>query len=416
MHTLWKAIERFAIPAALVHDWRASFLVRVWGFGTAFGFLFGTLALFQSQYVLAAVQYSIVFAGMSLVTLLRVTKKLTLLTHLSLAVNTPFLAFAGLLQNPVNPITPVFLVLVPLTANFALGPRCMRIWLSIALAFGGLSEWLMSNGVHLDVPPRANPGVITALNLMALVLLVVAFVSWFDRMRLEVVQKLEAASRARTIFLANVSHEIRTPMNGVLGLTELMLAEPLEPRQRERVELVQRSGRSLVQLIDDLLLVTRAESGRLVLTSEPTSIHNLVCDVVELFTPVATQKGVTLRMELSDAVPTHVMLDGVRWRQVLVNLLSNAIKFTEHGEVVVRVLARDGSIVAEVEDHGIGIEPRVLERLFQPFEQGDDSMTRKYGGSGWGLRSRSSSSRPSGAESRCAPRPGWGARSPSRCR
>ncbi|MBL7650236.1 MAG: hypothetical protein JNK74_29090, partial [Candidatus Hydrogenedentes bacterium] len=221
---------------------------------------------------------------------------------------TPFLAVAGLLQNPSNPMTPVFLVLVPLLAGFLLSPRALWIWLAVVIAAGGTTEWAMANGYHLDGPPRAHHGVVVALNLAALVLLVVSFVRWFDRIRRDTLERLEAASKARTIFLANVSHEIRTPMNGVLGLTELILAGPLEADQREKVELVQRSGHALVTLIDDLLLITRAESGRLVLFTAPTFIANVVADVAELFASPAAQRGLLLRVTVAPEVPTVVEL------------------------------------------------------------------------------------------------------------
>jgi CheY-like chemotaxis protein len=226
---------------------------------------------------------------------------------------------------------------------------------------------------------------VAALNLTALLVLVVSFVRWFDGNRRENLARLEAAQQARTIFLANISHEIRTPMNGVLGLTELVLAGALEAEQRERLELVQRSGQSLVTLIDDLLLLTRAESGRLTLLPSATPVAKVVADVVELFTPVAQQKQVELRVHLDERVPRLVELDSVRWRQVLTNLVSNAVKFTERGAVDVRLVNTSGRLVLTVSDQGVGIAPDVLARLFQPFEQGDVSTTRRFGGSGLGL-------------------------------
>ena len=142
---------------------------------------------------------------------------------------------------------------------------------------------------------------------------------------------------------------------------------------------------TLITLIDDLLLVTRAESGRLVLSPRPVELEKLVADIAELFLPVAKEKGLTLRSTVAASVPQWVLLDGVRWRQVLSNLLSNAVKFTERGEVVVQLEARAGRLVLTVKDEGLGITPEVLARLFRPFEQGDDSTTRRFGGSGLGL-------------------------------
>ena len=373
------------VARVFAEEWRARFFVRTWGYGLLFGLAFGVMASRQKLWWLVAAHSYLIAIGLSTLVLLRLSGRLNELTHLSLVLVTPFLALAGLLQNPPNPISPVFLVLVPLLAGFLLSQRALWFWLVVAIAFGATSEWAIANGYHLQGPIRPHHGVIVGLNLAALVLLVVSFVRWFDNMRRDTLSRLEAASKARTIFLANVSHEIRTPMNGVLGLTELILAGRLDDDQREKIELVQRSGHSLVTLIDDLLLITRAESGRLVLSAGPTGVAKVIADVVELFAPVATQKGLSLRANVGPEVPPSVELDGVRWRQVLTNLVSNAVKFTQQGAVEVRLMAQGERLVLSVTDTGVGIHPEVMARLFQPFEQGDDSTTRRYGGSGLGL-------------------------------
>ncbi len=384
MPAVWNHIERFLIPPALAGDWRTRFFIRTWAYGLGFGLVFGLVALKQQLWWLVLAQAYQMVSGMVCLVVLRFAP-LRLATHLSLALISPFLASAGLLQNPPNPMTPVFLLLVPLLASFMLSGWERRLWLAIAMVLGGAAEWMMVSGYHLQGPLRPHHGVVQALNLGALMLLVVSFVRWFDGVRQETLERLEAASRARTIFLANVSHEIRTPMNGVLGLTELVLGGALEPEQRRRIELVQRSGQTLITLIDDLLLVTRAESGRLVLSPRPVELEKLVADIVELFTPVAQEKGLTLRSTVAPSVPQWLLLDGVRLRQVLSNLLGNAVKFTERGEVVVQLEARAGRLVLTVKDEGLGITPEVLARLFRPFEQGDDSTTRRFGGWGLGL-------------------------------
>jgi signal transduction histidine kinase/CheY-like chemotaxis protein len=379
-------LEDWLVPRSLKGDWRAPFFIRVWAYGLGFGLVFGLFAATQGLWWLFAAQGYLFTCGVVWLLLLRATGKFELVTNLSLGSTAPFLAFAGLLQNPANPITPVFLLMVPLLAGFVLSRRATWGWLVISMLLGGFSEWLMSNGYHVEGPLRAHHGVVTALNLAALMLLVLSFVRWFDGMRRDTLERLEAASRARTIFLANVSHEIRTPMNGVLGLTELVLAGALEPAQREKVELVQRSGQSLVTLIDDLLLITRAESGRLVITPGPASVTKVVADVAELFESVARQKGLHLEVRVGPEVPTTVELDGVRWRQVLTNLVSNAVKFTPTGVVRVSLsVERSARLVLAVQDEGEGIAPEVLARLFRPFEQADASTTRRFGGSGLGL-------------------------------
>ncbi len=377
--------EAWLVPLELRSNWRTPFFVRTWLFGIAFALGFGLLAARQRLWPLAAMLFGLFLSGLLCLGLLKWTTRLRLVTNASLALASPFLAFIGLAQSPPNPLTPVFLVLVPLLAGFMLSSAEAVTWLLVTMVLGATSEWAMANGFHVHGPPRAHFGVVMALNLVAFMLLVLAFVRWFDGIRRDTLATLEAAGRARTIFLANISHEIRTPMNGVLGLTELVLAGNLDPEQRARLELVQRSGQSLVTLIDDLLLVTRAESGRLVLSPGPTAVAKVVADVVELFSLVATQKGLTLTTRLEPGVPELVLLDGIRWRQAVTNLVSNAVKFTERGEVVVRLRAVDGRLLLEVKDQGPGIAPEVQARLFRPFEQADASTTRRFGGSGLGL-------------------------------
>jgi signal transduction histidine kinase/CheY-like chemotaxis protein len=378
-------LEVWLTPPSLVSDWRTPFFMRVWAYGMSFGVVFGLLAMKQGLWWLALAQGFLFASGAFCLLLLRTTARLELATHLSLVVCAPFLAFAGVLQNPPNPITPVFLLLVPLLAGFMLSRRATWFWLLVSMVLGGVSEWLMANDFHLHGAVRPHHGVVVGLNLAALMLLVLSFVRWFDRVRRDALEGLEAASRARTIFLANVSHEIRTPMNGVLGLTELVLAGHLEPAQRERVELVQRSGQTLVTLIDDLLLITRTESGRLVISPGPSMVAKVVADVIEMLEPTARQNHVALKAYVAPEVPPWLELDGVRWRQVLTNLVSNAVKFTQRGDVQVRLSADAGRLVLRVSDEGPGIAPEVLARLFKPFEQADASTTRRFGGSGLGL-------------------------------
>ena len=201
----------------------------------------------------------------------------------------------------------------------------------------------------------------------------------------------EAASRAKSAFLANVSHEIRTPMNGVLGLTELVLQTPLTDRQREFLSLALRSARSLMAIIDDLLDLSRIEAQSLRLEDAPVGLRRLVADAVELHRTAAQASGLALEFLIDDQVPDAVLADPTRLRQVLANLIGNAIKFTPAGRVDVDLRATpvraDGrfDLLIEVSDTGIGIAPELLQRIFEPFTQADDSITRRYGGTGLGL-------------------------------
>lgn len=201
----------------------------------------------------------------------------------------------------------------------------------------------------------------------------------------------EAASRAKSEFLATMSHEIRTPLNGVLGMAELLQGTPLNAQQQRFAHLILSSGRALLAIINEVLDFSKIEAGRLELEIAPLDIRELVEDVATLLADRAHEKGLDLISDLPFDLPSLRMLgDPVRLRQILVNLVGNAIKFTERGEVVIRlrVLAQDAAtpqLRCEVYDTGIGIAPEAQTRIFDSFTQADGSTTRRYGGTGLGL-------------------------------
>jgi PAS domain S-box-containing protein len=201
-------------------------------------------------------------------------------------------------------------------------------------------------------------------------------------------QQAQRANRAKSDFLALMSHEIRTPMTAVLGYADILAARVKDdPVCSEKVRIIKRNGNFLLEIINDILDLSKIEAGRIELVHERMEVAELVGDVLSLMQMRASDKGLHLRLEYATEVPEYVVTDPTRLRQILINLIGNAIKFTEVGTVslVVHFDVERWRLVFEVVDTGIGIPPELQQALFEPFNQGDTSHSRKYGGTGLGL-------------------------------
>ncbi len=203
-------------------------------------------------------------------------------------------------------------------------------------------------------------------------------------------EKAEEASLAKTAFLANMSHEIRTPMTAILGYSDLMLSPVQTMSDRVNcLQVVRRNARHLMDLINDILDISKIEAEKMTVEKIPTDVARLVVDVVSMLRVRAVAKQLVVKVEFVGEIPEIVHTDPLRFRQVLMNLTGNAIKFTEQGEVCVTMSVEKrgagSTIKVAVRDTGIGMSKAQIDRLFQPFVQADDSMTRKYGGTGLGL-------------------------------
>lgn len=249
-------------------------------------------------------------------------------------------------------------------------------------------RWVVQSAALIKNDDGSNAGAVTVMH----------DITERKRFEEELVRAREAAeagSRAKSEFLASMSHEIRTPMNGVVGMTSLLLDTPLSDEQRDFVETIRTSGDALLSIINDILDFSKIEAGQVDLERQPFEIRQCIEDAIDLVGHAAMAKSIELAAYVAPDVPTTLVGDTSRLRQVITNLLSNAVKFTETGEVVAEITVRDDvgmrnfekgvPLRIQVRDTGIGIPEERLSRLFMPFSQVDASISRRFGGTGLGL-------------------------------
>ncbi len=272
-------------------------------------------------------------------------------------------------------------------------PAVMLAALAGGLHGGLLATVLSAFLTVLWLPPTGFFRLYDTVSMIGLGIFILssAVISYLVEALYRAMAQAEAASKAKSDFLANMSHELRTPMNGILGSIELALMRELSPVVRSHLETGKQSALHLLDILNDVLDLSRIEAGRFELQPRPFELDRLVADVVGTLASIATRKGLDLRHGIDPEVPSRLMGDAVRLRQILMNLIGNALKFTGHGRILVNVegagQTSDGRVRVRftVRDTGIGIPPDSLGRIFESFSRESGATQARYGGTGLGL-------------------------------
>ena len=335
----------------------------------------------------------LLLAYVSALLLLRWLRKPLLVAHLLLAILLVGATLSNYYTGGIARSNEVAYFLVPVLAIFLAGRQGLWWVVATGLVMGGMT-WLEYHGHRFPQILPAEDRFQDAILVWLSALVVVAGVTYlYDRNRHDSARRLlaakdraERANRIKSQFLANMSHELRTPLNAIIGLTEITLQQRLADEQRHHLTMVKSSAYSLLALVDGVLDVSRLEAGRLWLRSELLDPRRTVAEVVEQERHRADEKGLELTCTFAPQLPSSLVGDCGRLRQVIANLLDNALKFTDRGWVRL-TLSWEAAIglVLEVADSGPGIDPAVQPRVFESFYQGDATSRRRHSGSGLGL-------------------------------
>jgi signal transduction histidine kinase/ActR/RegA family two-component response regulator len=290
-------------------------------------------------------------------------------------------------------------VTVPVFAIVLCGTRAGVLW--IAASFAVVVGFYIAREAGISFPDEPTPSGKRFLEFSGLfgvltcVYFLMSLFKWVEHKAQQAITAAlvdaQAADRAKSEFLANMSHEIRTPMTAILGYADLLNEGTIDcERSQEALQTIKRNGEHLLSVINDILDLSKIESGKLVLEHVRCSPRQVVADVMELLNVRIAAEGLAATSHIEPSVPQQVLTDPTRFRQILLNLVGNAVKFTQRGEVKVVVRWRDEDttqsvLEIDVVDTGIGMTADQMSRLFQPFTQADSSMTRRFGGSGLGL-------------------------------
>jgi len=325
--------------------------------------------------------------------------------HLIAAISTLALTAEALFAGGWDPLASWYLAAIPLFVGHLAGARAAIAWTAAAVGLVAIALWLPP--LPFVEQGAASPEIARLLSLGGLLGVVVSFTvtarRTIDRQVAAIVSRerhirqqaraLEIArdealdaARAKSEFLANMSHEVRTPLNGVIGMTALLARSPLDDGQQRMVRTLERSGKALLSIVNEILDLSKIESGGIRIAHAPWSARQVIDEDVSLVAPTAAEKGLELHTEVADEIPVNLMGDGARVRQVLLNLVGNAIKFTERGSITIRATSdAKESLRIAVADTGIGIPDDKLSLLFDAFTQLSDGAPRRHGGTGLGL-------------------------------